>query len=79
MKKRNLHIGCIYRHFKGKRVLVVGTAHHTETGDELVIYREPGDPTKVVTWARPIDMFMSTVDKTKYPDVMQFYRFEEET
>jgi hypothetical protein len=28
-------------------------------------------------WARPYDMFASKVNKEKYPDVKQIYRFEE--
>lgn len=43
----------------------------------LVIYTCANNIEKSNTYARPIDMFLSKVDKEKYPDVEQEYRFEE--
>ena len=42
----------------------------------LVIYRQLADETGTI-YARPYDMFNSKVDKEKYPNATQEYRFEE--
>ena len=49
-----------YRHFKGGEYEVTGVATHSESGDQLVVYRplygEGG------LWVRPLDMFMEMVE-----------------
>ena len=61
-----------YKHFKlGKIVTVIGLSRHTETEEITVVYEYEG-----TIWNRPLEMFMSEVDKKKYPDAKQRYRFE---
>ena len=64
----------IYRHFKGDYYIVVDVAQHSETDEQLVIYRTLYDDGKL--YARPYEMFMSKVDREKYPEVEQEYRFQ---
>ena len=59
----------IYRHFKGNRYEVIGTAKHSETLEEMVVYRalygEGG------LWVRPAAMWNETVER----DGKVFQRF----
>ena len=68
-------VGKRYRHFKGGIYVVSDIAVHSETAELIVIYKSFDKPSLV--WARPLNMFLSEVDKKKYPDVKQKYRFEE--
>ena len=53
-----------YRHFKGNEYRVIGTARHSETMEEMVVYRalygEGG------LWVRPAAMWNETVDRDSY-------------
>jgi hypothetical protein len=50
----------LYRHYKGQRYRVLGTARHSETEETLVVYQalygERG------LWVRPLAMFTETVE-----------------
>ncbi len=58
-----------YRHFKGKEYEVLGVARHSETQEELVVYRALyGD---FSLWMRPVSMWNETVER----DGKTFRRF----
>lgn len=83
---RIMNIGDIVRHFKWETIseeerkqnkylyCIKDIAEHTETGEELMIYQALYAPFK--TYARPLSMFLERVDRNKYPDIKQRYRFE---
>ncbi|MBD5523862.1 MAG: DUF1653 domain-containing protein [Lachnospiraceae bacterium] len=64
----------MYRHFKGNIYQIRCLAKHSETGEMMVVYQAMYDTFQI--YVRPLDMFMEEVDRAKYPDVKQRYRFE---
>ena len=49
-----------YRHYKGRDYTVIGVARHSETEEELVVYRKEYDDHGL--WVRPKAMFLETVE-----------------
>lgn len=79
VKSREVEIGGIYRHFKGAEYKVLLVANDSESNNDdapkkVVVYQAQYGDNQV--WVRDYDMFISAVDKEKYPDIQQDYRFE---
>lgn len=87
---RTFKTGDIVRYFKRETLqdpgtkymyAILGFAKHTETGEMLVLYQALYEDTEMHinydVFARPAEMFFSEVDRNKYPDIRQKYRFEE--
>lgn len=72
-KRRLPQVGDVYKHFKDMTIYIITLALDTETLEPKVVYKHED-----TTWVRPLSMFLSEVDKSKYPDVEQYYRFERE-
>ena len=53
---------------------ILGEAEHTESGERLMVYRPLYGEGRL--YARPLGMFLSEVDREKYPHVSQKLRFE---
>ncbi|MDH5562337.1 MAG: DUF1653 domain-containing protein [Nitrospirota bacterium] len=54
-----IHPG-IYRHYKGNTYQVLGVAKHSETEEDLVVYRALYDEWRL--WVRPLEMFSEKVE-----------------
>ena len=69
--ERQVRIGGKYRHFKGKEYEVLCVAKHSETLEDLVVYRALYGDGGV--WVRPISLFLDAVTR----DGTAVFRFEE--
>lgn len=58
--KENIKIGR-YRHFKGAEYEVLFLAKHSETGEEMVVYRALYGTYEI--WVRPASMWLETVER----------------
>ncbi len=74
MPQGNPQPGEKYLHFKNRPYEVIAIALHSETLEKYVVYRQLYG--EYETYIRPYDMFISEVDRDKYPEVTQKYRFQ---
>lgn len=67
----------IFKHFKGKQYQILALAKDAGDGRSLVVYQALyGD---YIIYVRDLSEFMSPVDKVKYPEASQEYRFERQS
>ena len=71
---RQVKVNSLYKHFKGHIYKVIAIAKDTTDETLKVVYQNVDNNE---TWIRDYNEFISLVDKTKYLDVLQKYRFEE--
>ncbi len=70
---QELVIGGIYKHFKGHVYKVLCVGRNADTTEEEVVYQNVNDENDI--WIRDKKEFLSLMDKEKYPDVEQEFRF----
>lgn len=66
---QKIKINGIYKHYKGDLYIVLDTCKHSETLEDMVIYRALYGEGEL--WCRPYNMFLDEVNKNG-----QKYRFE---
>lgn len=87
---RKFEEGDIVKHFKRETLskeellkdkhlykIITIDAIHTETNERCVVYQALYEPYNI--FVRPYEMFISKVDKEKYPNIKQEYRIEKLT
>lgn len=68
---RDFKPGDTVQHFKGGFYKIVAIGTNTETEEKMVVYQSLKDKR---VWIRPYEMFISKVDREKYPNADQSYR-----
>jgi hypothetical protein len=51
----------LYKHYKGNIYEVIGVAKHSETLEEMVVYRATYQPEGQNLWVRPLELFLETI------------------
>lgn len=74
MTQKTVNAGEFYKHFKGQLYQVRALAENSEDNTPMVVYQAMYAPFKILV--RPLSTFLEKLDKEKYPDAAQEYRFE---
>lgn len=74
MTQKTVNAGEFYKYFKGQLYQVRALAENSEDNTPMVVYQAMYAPFKI--WVRPLSTFLEKLDKEKYPDAAQEYRFE---
>lgn len=77
MKRELPKSGEFYRHFKGKIYQIIVIAKDADTKVCNVVYQGMYEPFSC--WVRSAEEFLSEIDRKKYPDASQEFRFEKIT
>ncbi len=51
----------LYKHYKGNIYEVIGVAKHSETLEEMVVYKATYQPEGQNLWVRPLKLFLETI------------------
>lgn len=70
MAVQELVIHGVYKHYKGDYYIVEGVAHHSETDEELVLYRGLYENGRMFC-ARPKEMFLEEIEPGKFRFTLQ--------
>lgn len=63
MRNKELKIGGTYEHYKGKPYKVINVVRHSETLEELVLYKTLYNNDLGELWVRPKEMFLESFEK----------------
>lgn len=74
MTQKTVNAGEFYKHFKGQLYQVRALAANSDDNTPMVVYQAMYAPFKI--WVRPLSTFLEKLDKEKYPDAAQEYRFD---
>lgn len=69
---RDFQPGDTVQHFKGGLYKIITIGTNTETEEKMIVYQSLKDK-KI--WIRPYNMFISEVNRKKYPNAEHPYRF----
>ncbi len=62
MTDKELKLGGIYEHYKGKRYEVIDVVRHSETLEEMVLYKTLYKSELGPLWVRPKEMFLEVIE-----------------
>ena len=80
-ESRQVVVGAMYKHYKGKVYQVVDVAQNAQTGEQMVVYEQAGETRKGKMFVLPLQLFLGKVEEQSEGKVGEQgqepkYRFE---